>query len=120
MHLLGPGGPGLLDLFVTRPSRSLARGVSHPWRHRGSRRIEGGRLAASVPRSIFPRAKERLAQLGPEVFAAGRATPFGRFFFRDPNGYVVEGGAPEIWTRVAVDWPVRSNLPPLPHRWHVS
>ncbi len=50
----------------------------------------GRHLAVSFPRSSFPQLKERLARLGAEVFEAERATPFARFFFRDPNGYVFE------------------------------
>jgi catechol 2,3-dioxygenase-like lactoylglutathione lyase family enzyme len=50
----------------------------------------GRHLAVSFPGSSFPQLKERLARLGAEVFDAGRATPFARFFFRDPNGYVFE------------------------------
>lgn len=32
----------------------------------------------------------RLAELGHEVIAPLRPTPFRRFFFRDPNGYLFE------------------------------
>ena len=34
--------------------------------------------------------KQRLQEHGAEVFAAARATPFDRFFFRDGDGYVFE------------------------------
>jgi catechol 2,3-dioxygenase-like lactoylglutathione lyase family enzyme len=50
----------------------------------------GRHLAVSFPGASFSALKERLARLGAEVFAAERATPFDRFFFRDPNGYVFE------------------------------
>jgi catechol 2,3-dioxygenase-like lactoylglutathione lyase family enzyme len=50
----------------------------------------GRHIAVSVPKARFPMLKERLAEHGAEVFAAARATPFDRFFFRDGDGYVFE------------------------------
>lgn len=50
----------------------------------------GRHLAVSYPREGFAELKARLRQQGAEVFEADRATPFQRFFFRDPNGYVFE------------------------------
>ena len=50
----------------------------------------GRHIAVSVPRAQFPLLKERLREHGAEVFAATRATPFERFFFRDGDGYVFE------------------------------
>lgn len=38
----------------------------------------------------FDDLKQRLTAHGAEVIAAIRPTPFARFFFRDPNGYVFE------------------------------
>lgn len=38
----------------------------------------------------FPQLKERLQQHGAELIEPLRETPFERFFFRDPNGYVFE------------------------------
>lgn len=38
----------------------------------------------------FPALKQRLAENGAELIDAIRETPFERFFFRDPNGYVFE------------------------------
>lgn len=38
----------------------------------------------------FAALQERLAALGAEVIPPIRETPFARFFFRDPNGYVFE------------------------------
>jgi len=50
----------------------------------------GRHIAVSYPRAGFAELQERLRQQGAEVIAADRPTPFGRFFFRDPNGYVFE------------------------------
>jgi catechol 2,3-dioxygenase-like lactoylglutathione lyase family enzyme len=50
----------------------------------------GRHIAVSVPRARFPLLKRSLEQHGAEVFAAARATPFDRFFFRDGDGYVFE------------------------------
>jgi catechol 2,3-dioxygenase-like lactoylglutathione lyase family enzyme len=50
----------------------------------------GRHIALSIPRADFAALKERLRQHGAEVIAADRPTPFERFFFRDPNGYVFE------------------------------
>ncbi len=38
----------------------------------------------------FDALKKRLVENGAELIDAKRATPFSRFFFRDPNGYVFE------------------------------
>ncbi len=40
--------------------------------------------------SDFPALKRRLAEHGATVIDPIRPTPFERFFFRDPNGYVFE------------------------------
>ena len=40
--------------------------------------------------SDFPALKRRLAEHGATVIDPIRPTPFQRFFFRDPNGYVFE------------------------------
>lgn len=40
--------------------------------------------------SDFAGLQDRLRQHGAELIAAIRPTPFARFFFRDPNGYVYE------------------------------
>jgi catechol 2,3-dioxygenase-like lactoylglutathione lyase family enzyme len=57
-------------------------------------------VALSHPPAGFAELKERLRRHGAELIAADRPTPFERFFFRDPNGYVfevvAEGRAPEI------------------------
>jgi catechol 2,3-dioxygenase-like lactoylglutathione lyase family enzyme len=50
----------------------------------------GRHFAVSCPIERFAELKIRLQQQGGEVLAAERATPFQRFFFRDPNGYVFE------------------------------
>jgi catechol 2,3-dioxygenase-like lactoylglutathione lyase family enzyme len=50
----------------------------------------GRHIAVAVPHAEFPALKERLQRLGGELIAADRPTPFERFFFRDPNGYVFE------------------------------
>jgi len=50
----------------------------------------GRHIAVRYPREGFPGLKQRLADEGAELIAPARATPFERFFFRDPNGYVFE------------------------------
>jgi catechol 2,3-dioxygenase-like lactoylglutathione lyase family enzyme len=50
----------------------------------------GRHIAVAVPGASFPLLKRRLEEHGAEVFAAERATPFERFFFRDGDGYVFE------------------------------
>jgi catechol 2,3-dioxygenase-like lactoylglutathione lyase family enzyme len=50
----------------------------------------GRHVAVSYPPAGFAALKQRLRQHGAEVIAADRPTPFERFFFRDPNGYVFE------------------------------
>ena len=50
----------------------------------------GRHLALSYPLSGFAELKEKLAAHGAELIAPKRETPFERFFFRDPNGYIFE------------------------------
>jgi len=50
----------------------------------------GRHIAITYPRDGFPALKERLQRCGAELIASARETPFQRFFFRDPNGYVFE------------------------------
>lgn len=50
----------------------------------------GRHVALYFPRSEFGPLKERLRAEGAELIAPERETPFQRFFFRDPNGYVFE------------------------------
>jgi hypothetical protein len=51
----------------------------------------GRHVAVLYPRAEFAGLKERLQQHGAELFEPLRATPFDRFFFREPvNGYVFE------------------------------
>ena len=50
----------------------------------------GRHVAVSFPRSRFPALKARLAAQGIAVIEPLRDTPFDRFFFRDPNGYLFE------------------------------
>jgi catechol 2,3-dioxygenase-like lactoylglutathione lyase family enzyme len=51
----------------------------------------GRHVAVFYPLAGFQGLKERLRQRGAEIFAPLRATPFERFFFREPvNGYVFE------------------------------
>lgn len=50
----------------------------------------GRHVALRIPAAECPALRERLAALGAEVIAARRPTPFARFFFRDPEGYVFE------------------------------
>jgi catechol 2,3-dioxygenase-like lactoylglutathione lyase family enzyme len=54
-------------------------------------RIAPGRqCAVEYPAEGFAGLKERLAKRGAELIDPIRDTPFERFFFRDPNGYVFE------------------------------
>jgi catechol 2,3-dioxygenase-like lactoylglutathione lyase family enzyme len=50
----------------------------------------GRHLAVGFPRDGFAALKGRLQAAGAEVIDAERATPFERFFFRSPDGYMVE------------------------------
>jgi catechol 2,3-dioxygenase-like lactoylglutathione lyase family enzyme len=50
----------------------------------------GRHVAVSLPRSAFAGVKDRLIARGITPIEPERATPFARFFFRDPNGYVFE------------------------------
>ncbi len=50
----------------------------------------GRHFAVFSPGSGFDGLKKRLADEGGELIDAIRPTPFDRFFFRDPNGYVFE------------------------------
>jgi len=50
----------------------------------------GRHIALSLPRADFPTLKERLIAHGAKVIDPLRDTPFDRFFFRDPNGYLFE------------------------------
>lgn len=51
----------------------------------------GRHVALFHPRAAFDELRHRLEQRGAEIFEPLRATPFERFFFREPvNGYVFE------------------------------
>lgn len=50
----------------------------------------GRHIAIEVPLDGFGALKERLREQGAELIPPERETPFERFFFRDPNGYVFE------------------------------
>ena len=55
----------------------------------------GRHVALTVPRAEFEGLKRRLLAQGATLVAPERPTPFERFFFRDPNGYVFEVVAAE-------------------------
>jgi catechol 2,3-dioxygenase-like lactoylglutathione lyase family enzyme len=55
----------------------------------------GRHVALSFPVAAFPLLKGRLERMGAELIAPGRPTPFDRFFFRTPDGYVFEVVAAE-------------------------
>jgi catechol 2,3-dioxygenase-like lactoylglutathione lyase family enzyme len=55
----------------------------------------GRHLAISHPMADFAGLKQRLAAEGAELIPPERETPFARFFFRDPNGYIFEVVAAE-------------------------
>ncbi|HKI19144.1 MAG TPA: VOC family protein [Isosphaeraceae bacterium] len=50
----------------------------------------GRHIAVTFARARFPQLKERLQAHGATLIEPLRGTPFERFFFRDPNGYVFE------------------------------
>lgn len=50
----------------------------------------GRHVALAVPRDEFDALKRRLVQHGATLIEPERPTPFARFFFRCPDGYVFE------------------------------
>jgi catechol 2,3-dioxygenase-like lactoylglutathione lyase family enzyme len=50
----------------------------------------GRHIAVAFPLAEFPALQERLTAHGATLIDPIRETPFRRFFFRDPNGYVFE------------------------------
>ena len=50
----------------------------------------GRHVAFFHPNADFSDLKQRLSAHGAEIMEPERATPFERFFFRDPQGYVFE------------------------------
>jgi len=50
----------------------------------------GRHFAMTYSLSEFPQLKDRLVANGAQLIEPERKTPFQRFFFRDPNGYVFE------------------------------
>lgn len=50
----------------------------------------GRHLALFHPADDFDALRQRLVDNGAEIIPPIRETPFPRFFFRDPNGYMVE------------------------------
>ncbi|MGP0067697.1 MAG: VOC family protein [Isosphaeraceae bacterium] len=50
----------------------------------------GRHVAVTVPLAEFPALRERLQARGATLIDPLRETPFQRFFFRDPEGYVFE------------------------------
>jgi catechol 2,3-dioxygenase-like lactoylglutathione lyase family enzyme len=50
----------------------------------------GRHIAVTRALAEFPQLKERLRAGGTTLIEPLRETPFDRFFFRDPNGYVFE------------------------------
>ena len=50
----------------------------------------GRHFAIRFPESEFDELKKRLVEQGAELIPPQRATPFERFFFREPNGYIFE------------------------------
>ena len=86
--------PGNID----RPAAWLAMGDGHEvhlievvdFAPSPFEREFGRHLAVTYPGAGFDGLKQRLTEQGAEVIAADRPTPFARFFFRSPDGYVVE------------------------------
>ena len=50
----------------------------------------GRHIALEIPLAEFDSLKKRLVDASAEIIAPERATPFERFFFRGPDGYVFE------------------------------
>lgn len=50
----------------------------------------GRHVALAFPRGEFERLKQRLQENGATLIEPERPTPFTRFFFRSPDGYVFE------------------------------
>jgi len=50
----------------------------------------GRHIALFHPGDDFTQLRQRLIEAGAELIEPQRPTPFARFFFRDPNGYVFE------------------------------
>lgn len=50
----------------------------------------GRHVAFALPVAEFEGLKQRLRGHGAELIEPIRETPFARFFFRDPNGYIFE------------------------------
>ncbi len=50
----------------------------------------GRHVALDWPEDDYAALKKRLTDHGAELIAPLRETPFERFFFKDPNGYVFE------------------------------
>jgi len=50
----------------------------------------GRHVALAVPPAAFAALKQRLRAHGATLIEPQGETPFARFFFRDPNGYVFE------------------------------
>jgi catechol 2,3-dioxygenase-like lactoylglutathione lyase family enzyme len=50
----------------------------------------GRHIAVAFPLAKFPALQERLVARGATLIDPIRETPFRRFFFRDPDGYVFE------------------------------
>jgi catechol 2,3-dioxygenase-like lactoylglutathione lyase family enzyme len=50
----------------------------------------GRHIAVAFPLAEFPALQERLTARGAALIDPIRETPFRRFFFRDPDGYVFE------------------------------
>jgi catechol 2,3-dioxygenase-like lactoylglutathione lyase family enzyme len=55
----------------------------------------GRHVAVAVPLAEFDLLKRRLVANGATLIDPLRPTPFARFFFRDPNGYIFEVVAAE-------------------------
>jgi len=56
----------------------------------------GRHVALAVPPAEFAALKQRLRAHGATLIEPQRETPFARFFFRDPNGYVFEVVAADL------------------------
>ena len=96
MKIVGRAGVGVDNIDIEAAWLRIAPGQElHLLRVRdfepsGFEREFGRHFAVEFPADGFAGLKERLAKRGAELIDPIRETPFERFFFRDPNGYVFE------------------------------
>lgn len=81
------GGAAWLEIAPAQELHLLEVRDFHP---SAFEREFGRHIALNRPVEEFPELRRRLQEQGAELIAPERATPFERFFFRTPDGYVFE------------------------------